>query len=1221
MRNLFKTIVCVAAAALMATACVKEQDFGREYADASEYISFYSFLSAEAGVSTKSVASTFTCEEEDWPLQAKKADTKAAPTTGLSGNAGLIGYSYDTWDEASTLPWTAYFYNTEYSFSNERLSATGTPVQWIRSTEDYLKVFAYAPMSFVDGAAATLSASSATGTPTITYTVPSDPAEQVDLIGATATVAGDYKNSIPLSFDHALTAVRFKIGYACTVKSVSLQGVKESGVYAIGGGWSSLSGDATYTFTFNGGSGTAFAADAFLNDDANTLMLLPQDLTASSQIVLVYDDGEEHTATFSLKGMSWPAGKRVTYTLQKNEIEYIYFDLAAGAVSISSSTYSGAVFANGNNTPQAVSGTHKTSNKYYVYQSSTNSESAGYYGITGFLNGVNIVNSKFDGKVSDGKPVTLPEYQEMRTADNGVTWDLGGSSGITWREYITNHRQSEDLIEFWEYDNHPVKTTQKRTGTVNQISVNASVDITVDNVWCSGNYSKPFSFHGSTNLRLKGDNFVAKVVASSGGYFYITSFNGDGSEDGSLTVTPLTRTFESGVPHPQCAIQFANSGAPDKMAIKGGTIYAATTLARDRAYRWTSGGICPSSAGAGNLLISGGAVTAVAHSLGAAIGGGGGMIGQAAQGHIIISGGRTYAYQLGYTTNTLKDDTSVGDRGITGVYQDYTFPVATTAIGGGSTMSGNPTAEASEKTVVEIIGDAYVYAESVGGVAIGGGSSGGLRGGNAEVKIGETGNPTVIAKSVSGYIGNPLPNGQNHYVEAGTAIGGGNGGDENHKVVNAEWKSYPTDEADGGFGKVIISGGVVYTGSIGGGNAGKVGTAPDIIRRKLGSADISVSGGTIQGQFVMQAGAATAPTFTMSGGTINNSDLSESSGFYRIKEDGGSVFIGGGTNPGSFTMTGGIIRNSSATNGGAVYQEGGTFSMSGGSIESSSATSGGALYVSGGTVSMSGGAIQQCSSTSHGGAMYMAGGSVTISGGDINNNSASGTGADGGGIYISKGSFTMPALGTGLIRNNYAKNDGGGVYITSEDDNVTVNVLSGSITGNTSDYRGGGLCVLPGGGYAANITLGIVDQGTLNPAISGNESALSGGGLYAEGANANVSIYSGNIRGNNVSAYVVNNDIANEGGLVTLYGGDVDYRTVTFNANGGVGADQTQKIVTATNTHLQVPAAAQAFTKADHNLTGWNTAANGSGTSFAVNDTRVMNISENITLYAQWTAD
>ena len=70
---------------------------------------------------------------------------------------------------------------------------------------------------------------------------------------------------------------------------------------------------------------------------------------------------------------------------------------------------------------------------------------------------------------------------------------------------------------------------------------------------------------------------------------------------------------------------------------------------------------------------------------------------------------------------------------------------------------------------------------------------------------------------------------------------------------------------------------------------------------------------------------------------------------------------------------------------------------------------------------------------------------------------------------------------------------------------------------------------------------------------------------------------------------------------------------ITFDANGGEGnmAAQTVKPNEAAKLNANV------FTRADYDFAGWNTAADGTGTAYA--DAAEIIVSENITLYAQWT--
>ena len=69
--------------------------------------------------------------------------------------------------------------------------------------------------------------------------------------------------------------------------------------------------------------------------------------------------------------------------------------------------------------------------------------------------------------------------------------------------------------------------------------------------------------------------------------------------------------------------------------------------------------------------------------------------------------------------------------------------------------------------------------------------------------------------------------------------------------------------------------------------------------------------------------------------------------------------------------------------------------------------------------------------------------------------------------------------------------------------------------------------------------------------------------------------------------------------------------TVTFNSNGGTG--------TMSNQVANVPTALtlNTFTRAGYSFSGWNTAANGSGTAYANGAT--YSFTADVTLYAQWT--
>ena len=70
---------------------------------------------------------------------------------------------------------------------------------------------------------------------------------------------------------------------------------------------------------------------------------------------------------------------------------------------------------------------------------------------------------------------------------------------------------------------------------------------------------------------------------------------------------------------------------------------------------------------------------------------------------------------------------------------------------------------------------------------------------------------------------------------------------------------------------------------------------------------------------------------------------------------------------------------------------------------------------------------------------------------------------------------------------------------------------------------------------------------------------------------------------------------------------------VTFKANGGTGGDYTQTVKYNTSTALT----ANTFTRTGYTFAGWNTKADGSGTSYT--DKQTVKLTANTTLYAKWT--
>ena len=438
---------------------------------------------------------------------------------------------------------------------------------------------------------------------------------------------------------------------------------------------------------------------------------------------------------------------------------------------------------------------------------------------------------------------------------------------------------------------------------------------------------------------------------------------------------------------------------------------------------------------------------------------------------------------------------------------------------------------------------------------------------------------TILTEDINGYV---TINGNVTLDLAGhTITGGGN---------------YGTIYVNNGCTLTLKDSSADKTGTItgGGGDTGG-GVAVSV------NATFNMQGGTITGNSATQGGGVySSGTFNMSGGTISNNNAT-----------GGFEGVGGGVviQSGNFTMSGtaAITGNSSGDfgNGGGVYFAGTTFTMSGGSITQNSGFYGAGVYMDRGTLNMSGNA-------------------------SISSNTASGCS---GGVQV-RDYATLNMSGNAAIANNRASYEGGAIYL----DGTLTMTDSASITGNsTSDKSAGGICVHSGnlkigGGVkiSGNTRNGSAEDVDLYPgkvitvtAALTEETPItvrrsdSNGHNYGEGV----------ITANNGSSYTVQESDkakfspASSGQRVKWVDGQarlINLYRVTYNPNGAtsgtVPTDENNPYESGST--VTVLGNTGNLAKTSHNFNGWNTAANGRGTSYAADAT--FNIERNTTLYAQW---
>lgn len=1167
----YNRIVVSLGVLLLACACVKDQLVEMNH-HKQEYIGFSAAISASTrgDMADHAVSANLDIDVQEWQLSCDE-QTRGGVVSTLNGlNVGIYAHPYV--DDSVQ---GALMTNHQYQFvNNEELEAVSDPVLWSSISETTsLKVYGYAPYAMSERASG-FSTTTTNDVTTIDYTVPTDVTEQFDLIATDVkSVPSDYGQNIPLTFQHVLTGVRFKAGFDCRVTSLKIVGVNYVGRYTIGEDvWIIPDKGVKTTFELPVPStGTSCAEGEYITADDQIFMMIPQDIPDGAYVELAYDGG---VIVAPLTGMKWQKGALVTYTIyEKHKQNYVYFDLHAGNVRITPTSHEGYVYVGGVPTliekQWSADKIDENSYHYYIYQSSEMNKSE-----TGYATSLD-------------DPCRLPLYAPVRVGEQ------------FWNEYITNNDTVESVIEAWDTSDNinadiaGTIVSLSSAGAVRKVGrsstpyyvsvsgdgVNAQKSvITLDNIYSrhtdrgasrsSGGLTfTPNTDYSKLTVNLVGDNRVGAVHYFSGrssdGLFYNNELVLQGS--GSLTVA--TVDFYK-------AVSAQSSGGQ----------YNADNVYGYFSNYWCSaiGGDDGSAGNAIGIKIKSGTIyagTTQAENC-TAIGGGGND-----RGYVTIEGGTVTA--VATTTGTaigggigFNSQGGIGRVKISGgnifAYNHANeWEIPSAAIGSaGSWASSGGSGE------VEITGG-YVYAQTALGTAIGGGSSKTRQGGSAKVTI--SGNSYVIAKSIPAidkHTGAEYP--------AGSGIGGGTGG--NSTVVNE------TTPAFGGAATIIISGNpTIRTGTIGGGKTNN----PD---GKIGHAEIEVSGGDISAQFVMAGGAeeGKTTTFNMTGGTINNSNVVNKE-YYHIMDNGGAVYMEDGV----FTMTGGTIRNCVAENGGAVY------------IKRSVDALSDPKFV------MNGGLIENCKASYNGGGIYLEGGSVEMTDGVIHSNLASN--GNGGGIYIAAGNFTI--MGDGEVSNNAAlhmglanSGNGGGIYITSPASDVKVTVESGKITNNTCDYNGGGICVDMSASVGDDAPKAEVKIGKeqLGPNISANKAILFGGGLYAIGKNAEITIDGGRIKDNSVTNYVPNEDVANEQGSVVLNHGEVTHVVVTFDVNTADTTAQvsfaTQNIVTSTNSALITPVAHRPL----YRFVSWNSRPDGRGVTYKAGD--VMNIREDMTLYAQWIA-
>ncbi|MGP1621707.1 MAG: fimbrillin family protein, partial [Candidatus Cryptobacteroides sp.] len=181
----------------------------------------------------------------------------------------------------------------------------------------------------------------------LTYSVPSDIAQQVDLLSAKSIpYLSSAQQIVSLLFNHALTAIQFKTGSqlpsGITIKSISFKNIPYKGTHKLGEtGNSAWTVDQTqkrdFTLTLNYSSDGTTGKD--ITTPSQTFMMIPQRLPSDATLqVVVAKNGVDKTLSLSLNNFLWEQGKKLIYNISTKSIVYTY---SLEAASTGSANYDG----------------------------------------------------------------------------------------------------------------------------------------------------------------------------------------------------------------------------------------------------------------------------------------------------------------------------------------------------------------------------------------------------------------------------------------------------------------------------------------------------------------------------------------------------------------------------------------------------------------------------------------------------------------------------------------------------------------------------------------------------------------------------------------------------------------------------------------------------------------------------------------------------------------
>ena len=236
-----------------------------------------------------------------------KSNSRATPITGNT---------FDTSKSFNIIADVSKVSNWSTEVKNETVSYSSTNNIWQTSTTHYwpgavstVNFYAYYPISILSNIIHT-----AGSVPVLSYTVPDNAADQIDILTSSKTgVSGDSNNQTPVDFKHIFAAVQFSVGSSGlgsgTISSISIGDVHNSGVYTFSSGWTL--GSSTKAFTISRPKTISGTSGEDIYSGTYTLMMIPQTVN-NATVTVTYSNGGTLTKTIS---GTWEAGETYNYGL------------------------------------------------------------------------------------------------------------------------------------------------------------------------------------------------------------------------------------------------------------------------------------------------------------------------------------------------------------------------------------------------------------------------------------------------------------------------------------------------------------------------------------------------------------------------------------------------------------------------------------------------------------------------------------------------------------------------------------------------------------------------------------------------------------------------------------------------------------------------------------------------------------------------------------------